>query len=46
MKKSMQVIATVAFLGCWIIMVIAAGKDKNNLPEKCRSEWKKVLQQV
>jgi hypothetical protein len=43
MKKSMQVIAIVAFLGCWTIMVIAAGKDKSHYPEKCGSEWRKGL---
>jgi hypothetical protein len=43
MKKSMQVIATVAFLGCWTIMVIAAGRDKSHYPEKCGSEWRKGI---
>ena len=43
MKKSMQVIATVAFLGCWTIMVIGAGSGKSQYPQKCGSEWKKGL---
>lgn len=43
MKKSMQVIAMVAFLGCWVILVIAAGKDKSHQAEKCEGEWKEAL---
>jgi hypothetical protein len=43
MKKSMQVIAMAAFLGCFAILAIAAGKNKTHQPEGCDAEWKKVL---
>jgi hypothetical protein len=42
MKKSMQVIGMAAFLGCFAVLAIAAGKDKH-APGRCNEEWKKVL---
>lgn len=45
MKQSMQVVATVAFLGCFAILVIAAGAKKAKSQEHCGEEWKKALQQ-
>ena len=44
MKQSMQVIAMVAFLGCFAILVIAAGSGKAKSQENCREEWKKAIQ--
>jgi hypothetical protein len=43
MKQSMQVIATIAFLGCFSILVIAAGSKKAKQHEACGEEWKKAL---
>lgn len=43
MKQSMQVIAMVAFLGCFAILAIAAGTGKARLQENCEEEWKKIL---
>lgn len=45
MKKSMQVVAMVAFLGCFAILVIAAGSGKARSQESCGEEWKKSIQQ-
>lgn len=39
MKNSMQVIAIAAFLGCFVIMAIAAGGGKSRLQEGCGEEW-------
>jgi hypothetical protein len=39
MKQSMQVIAMVAFLGCFAILVIAAGSRKAKAQENCNKEW-------
>jgi|GEM_PF-1347088 len=41
MKQSMQVVAMVAFLGCFAILVIAAGSGKARSQEDCGEEWKK-----
>jgi hypothetical protein len=44
MKQSMQVIAMVAFLGCFAVLVIAAGSGKAKSQENCSEEWKKGIQ--
>lgn len=44
MKQSMQVVAMVAFLGCFAILVIAAGAKKAKSQENCGEEWKKIMQ--
>jgi hypothetical protein len=44
MKKSMQVVAMVAFLGCFAILVIAAGSRKAKFQENCGEEWKESIQ--
>ncbi len=41
MKQWMQVVAMVAFLGCFAIVVIAAGSGKARSQENCGEEWKK-----
>ena len=41
MKQSMQVVALLAFLGCFAILVIAAGSGKARSQENCEEEWKK-----
>jgi hypothetical protein len=41
MKQSMKVVAMVAFLGCFAIVVIAAGSGKARYQEDCGEEWKK-----
>lgn len=41
MKQSMQAVAMVAFLGCFAILVIAAGSKKARWQEDCHEEWKK-----
>lgn len=41
----MQVVAMVAFLGCFAILAIAAGTGKAKHQENCGEEWKKALQQ-
>jgi hypothetical protein len=43
MKQSMQVIAMVAFLGCFAVLVIAAGSGKAKSQENCSEEWKKGM---
>lgn len=42
MKRSMQVIAMVAFLGCFAILVIAAGSKKAGAQKGCGEEWNKT----
>ena len=45
MKQSMQVVAMLAFLGCFAIVVIAAGSGKARAQEDCGEEWKKGFHQ-
>lgn len=45
MKQSMQVVAMVAFLGCFAIVMIAAGSGKARSQENCEEEWKKGFRQ-
>ena len=45
MKQSMQVVAMVAFLGCFAVLVIAAGSGKARSQEKCGEEWKQGIHQ-
>ncbi|WP_276479505.1 hypothetical protein [Paraflavitalea pollutisoli] len=42
MKKSMQVIAMAAFLGCFALLAIAAGSEKAKAQEGCGEEWHKT----
>ncbi|WP_315819084.1 hypothetical protein [Paraflavitalea speifideaquila] len=44
MKQSMQVVAMVAFLGCFAILVIAAGSRKAKTQENCGEELNKIMQ--
>lgn len=41
MKRSMQVIATGAFLGSFAVLAIVAGSDKARSQEGCDEEWRK-----
>jgi len=41
MKQSMQIVALVAFLGCFAILAIAAGSGKSRSQEDCHEEWNK-----
>lgn len=41
MKQSMQIVALVAFLGSFAILVIAAGSNKARSQEDCHEEWNK-----
>lgn len=41
----MQVVAMVAFLGCFAIVMIAAGSRKARSQENCGDEWKKGFRQ-
>lgn len=41
MKQSMQIVALVAFLGCFAILAIAAGSGKARSQEDCHEEWNK-----
>lgn len=42
MKKSMQVIAMAAFLGCFAVLAIAAGSERAKAQEECGEEWQKT----
>ena len=44
MKQSMQVVAMVAFLGCFAVLAIAAGSKKAKYQENCGQEWKRAIQ--